>query len=105
MLPSRPRLAERSMCSSCATPLCMTATRVSCGVTLMRMSSFMRPFYRMAQERPGGSGRRADAEAAQQQRGSVQRLAHHARIAAADLGHERAGAALDAVGAGLVHRF
>ena len=33
----------RSMCSSCATPLCITATRVSCGVTLIRM--FMRAFY------------------------------------------------------------
>ena len=31
----------RSMCSSCTTPCCITATRVSCGVTLIRISSLM----------------------------------------------------------------
>src|SRR6266567_732478 len=39
MFPTRPRLAARSMCSSCGTPACITATRVSCGVQLIRMSS------------------------------------------------------------------
>src|SRR5476649_1809544 len=116
MLPTRPRLAARSMCSSCATPLCITATRVSCGVTLIRISSFMRAFYRMAPEahpRPGAgrqflaaafaSGGNLDAEAPEQLRGLVQRQAHHAGIAAVDLGDERTGVALDAVGAGFVH--
>ena len=37
--------------------------------------------------------------------GLVQRQAHDAGIAAAELGDERRGAALDGVGAGLVHRL
>src|SRR3990172_7545811 len=41
MLPTSPRLAARSTCSSWTTPFAMAATRVSCGVTLIRMSSAM----------------------------------------------------------------
>src|SRR5919201_966613 len=39
MLPTRPRPLERSMRSSCTTPAATTATRVSRGVTLIRISS------------------------------------------------------------------
>src|SRR5678815_1274722 len=39
MLPTRPRPLERSIRSSCTTPALITATRVSRGVTLMRISS------------------------------------------------------------------
>ena len=38
MLPTRPRALARSMWSSCTTPCSSIATRVSCGVTLMRIS-------------------------------------------------------------------
>src|SRR6185503_8465755 len=82
MLPTRPRLAARSMRSSCTTPAPMTATRVSCGVTLMRISSLTELF--------------------QQGLGLVERQAHDAGIAAAQLDHEAPGAALDRVGARLV---
>src|SRR5471030_81512 len=41
MLPTRPRLESRSMCSSCTAPCSVTATRVSCGVTFMRICSFI----------------------------------------------------------------
>src|SRR5688500_1090574 len=82
MLPTRPRLALRSMSSSCTTPAPMIATRVSCGVTLIRISSLTEFF--------------------QQAVGLVERQAHHAGIAAAQLDHEAPGAALDRVGAGLV---
>src|SRR5690625_830743 len=39
MLPTTPRLQPRSMCSSCSMPFSTTATRVSRGVTLIRISS------------------------------------------------------------------
>src|SRR5262245_24245251 len=81
MLPTSPRLAARSISSSCTTPAAVTATRVSCGVTLMRISS---------------------TQLFEDQAGLVQRQPHHARIAAAQLDHEARGAALDRVGAGLV---
>src|SRR5438552_2191582 len=38
MLPTSPRSSVRSMCSSCSAPLSTTATRVSWGDQLMRMS-------------------------------------------------------------------
>src|SRR6185295_19263876 len=85
MLPTSPRLAARSTSSSCTTPVPVMATRVSCGVTLMRISSVTRA-----------------CEAFQQLRRFVQRQPHHARVAAAQLGHEARGAALDGVGARLV---
>src|SRR6185503_10444429 len=81
MLPTRPRLAARSTSSSCTIPEATTATRVSCGLTLTRTSS-MHLF--------------------QQLRGLVERQAHHAGIAAAQLDDEPPGASLDAVRARLV---
>jgi hypothetical protein len=41
MLPTRPRLVARSTCSSCTAPISVTATRVSCGVTFIRICSFI----------------------------------------------------------------
>src|SRR5688500_16538333 len=85
MLPTRPRLAARSMSSSWTTPEPVTATRVSCGVTLIRISSVTQFFEQLA--------------------GLVERQAHHARIAAMQLHDEARGASLDRIGAGLVVRF
>src|SRR5919106_4477925 len=82
MLPTSPRLAPRSIRSSCTTPAPMTATRVSCGVTLIRISSLTHPVEELA--------------------GLVQRQAHHAGIAAAQFHHETRRAALDGVRTGLV---
>src|SRR4051812_26287661 len=98
MLPTSPRLCERSMCSSCATPACITATRVSWGVQLMRMSSLMAPIL----PRPAPAG---DSELREHLRGFVQRQAHDAGVAAAQFLDERRGAALHGVGARLVHRL
>src|SRR2546421_11712563 len=72
------------MRSSCTTPSPTTATRVSWGVTLIRISSTRR------------------SQALEQLPGLVERQAHHARIAAAQLDYEARGASLDAVRAGLV---
>ena len=47
MLPTRPRVVLRSTCSSCTTPASSTATRVSWGVMLMRMSSIGRASVRI----------------------------------------------------------
>src|SRR5512146_2491203 len=85
MLPTRPRLAVRSIRSSCTTPASSTATRVSCGVTLIRTSSLTRRTHPLDH-----LGR------------LVQRQPHDSGIAAADGGDELRGAALDRVGAGLV---
>src|SRR6185503_14264186 len=85
MFPTRPRLAVRSTTSSCTCPAPMTATRVSCGVTLIRISSVMERSERL-----------------QQLRGLVERQADDAGMAAANLAHEHRGAALDGVRAGLV---
>src|SRR6185369_9251056 len=50
MLPTSPRLESRSTCSSCTAPSSVTATRVSCGVTLIRICSFTAfPFRREPQ--------------------------------------------------------
>src|SRR5436189_4880805 len=76
------------MCSSCSMPFSTSATRVSRGVTLIRISSDTLP--------PSASG-----QAPEQRPGPVHRQAHHAGVAAFDAGYECAGAALDAVGAGL----
>src|ERR1700704_5407195 len=96
MLPTRPRVAERSMCSSCTTPASSTATRVSWGVMLIRISSAdtgWRPLEN------------ADSGPRQQCRGLGQRKADHARIAALEFLDENSGAALDCVAAGFVERF
>src|SRR5512138_360170 len=92
MLPTRPRLESRSMWISWTAPCSVTATRVSCGVTLMRICSFIVSGHVLP-------------ERAQQVRRLVQRQPHHARVAALDALDERAGAALDAVGARLVERL
>src|SRR5882672_6277291 len=81
MLPTRPRLAARSTSSSCTIPAATTATRVSWGLTLMRISS---------------------THLFQQLGGLVQRQAHHPGIAAAQLDDEARRAPLDRVRAGLV---
>src|SRR5688572_32053586 len=82
MLPTRPRLAARSMSSSCTTPAPVTATRVSRGVTLIRISSLTQLVEELA--------------------GLVERQAHDARVAAAQLDHPAPGTPLDRVGARLV---
>src|SRR5229473_7548195 len=89
MLPTRPRFAARSMCSSCGTPACITPTRVSCGVQLIRMSSVMM----------------RDLELLDELRSLVERQPHDPRVAAVQLGDEGRGAALDRVGARLVGRL
>src|SRR5689334_10826695 len=93
MLPTRPRPLERSTRSSCTTPLATAATRVSRGVTLMRISSLT------CADSP------SLAELLQQLRCLVERQAHHAGVAAAQLDDEARGAALDGVRAGLVVAF
>src|ERR1041384_6982982 len=90
MLPTRPRPLERSTSSSCTTPAATTATRVSRGVTLIRISSLTSAALR---------------EALEQLRRLVERQPHDARIAAAQLDDEARRAALDRVGAGLVVAF
>src|SRR5688500_13386345 len=84
MLPTSPRLAARSIRSSCTTPAAMMATRVSCGVTLIRTSS---------------------TQLFEEEAGLVERQPHHPGVAAAQLHHEAPGAPLDRVGAGLVVAF
>src|SRR5919199_6824267 len=85
MLPTRPRLAARSMRSSCTTPEPVTATRVSCGVTLIRMSSVTqapKPLKQLSH--------------------LVERQAHDAGVAAAELDDEARCTTLDRVRARLV---
>src|SRR5208282_3883156 len=82
------------MCSSCTTLCSSMATRVSCGVTLMRISWLMAlPLYHRKSDTGQDAGR------------FVQRQAHHARVAALEVLHERGGPALDRVRARLVERF
>src|SRR4029077_13851086 len=82
MFPTRPRLALRSFRSSCTTPEPVTATRVSCGVTLIRISSVTQFVEELA--------------------GLVERQPHDTRVAAAQLHDKPRRAPLDGVGAGLV---
>src|SRR5687768_18496865 len=84
MLPTSPRLAARSIRSSCTTPAATMATRVSCGVTLMSISS---------------------TQLVEEEAGLVKRQPHHPGVAAAQLHHEASGAPLDRVGAGFVVAF
>src|SRR5437588_262104 len=74
MLPTSPRLAVRSMSSSCTTPAPVIATRVSRGVTLMRISSCTRSVQPL-DELPG----------------LIKRQAHYAGIAAAQMHDEQGG--------------
>src|SRR5258708_12960564 len=85
MLPTSPRLAVRSTSSSCTTPARVIATRVSRGVTLMRISS--------------GTG---CVQPLDELPGLVKRQAHYAGIAAAQVHDEQGSPPLDRVGAGLV---
>src|SRR5882724_2343090 len=96
MLPTSPRLAARSISSSCTTPEAVMATRVSRGVTLTSTSSTM------GTTGSGESSLAAGSEVLQHARGLVQRQPHHAGVAAAQLGDEARGAPLDRIGAGLV---
>ena len=54
MLPTTPRRQPRSMCSSCSMPFSTTATRVSRGVTLTRISSVTTPLRATAGARTTG---------------------------------------------------
>src|SRR3954470_7411667 len=85
MLPTRPRLALRSISSSCTPPEPVTATRVSCGVTLIRISSvtqFVEELARLEERQP-----------------------HDSRVTAAQLHDKPRRAPLDGIGAGLVVAF
>src|SRR6185295_9404691 len=82
MFPTRPRLALRSIRSSCTTPEPVTATRVSWGVTLIRISSVTQFVEELA--------------------GLEERQPHDSRVAAAQLHDKPRRAPLDGIGAGLV---
>src|SRR6266508_6264374 len=94
MLPTSPRADERSMCNSWTTPCSSMATRVSCGVTLIRIS------WLIAVRSQHGK-----ADACQDLGHLEQRQPHHPRIAALQVLNERSGLALDGVTAGLVERL
>src|SRR5690606_12894560 len=93
MLPTRPRSSVRSMWTSCTAPCSTTATRVSCGDQLIRMSWFM----------GWGSSKDGKAGRAQQLGGLEGGQAHDAGVAAGDAADPQARVALDGVGAGLAH--
>src|SRR6267142_5151072 len=97
MLPTRPRLAARSMSSSCTWPAASTATRVSWGVTLTSISS--------ATLLAKLSSLMHGPHALEQLRALVERQPHDPGEAAVQRHHELRGAALDRVGAGLVVAF
>src|SRR5512140_3722294 len=117
MLTTRPRMPVRSTCSSCTTPASSTATRVSCGVMLISMSSIGRG--KCTHRRCGGNatatrdGRRAPAAPLQQLDAGLRQQAarfeqgqsHDPGVTAFDALDEEGGEALDAVAAGLVVRF
>src|SRR5207342_2318502 len=91
-LPTTPRRLARSMCSSCNMPFSTSATRVSRGVTFIRISSDTLA--------PSDRG-----ELPQQHPCLVHRQSHHTAVAALDAGDEGAGTALDAIGPGLAAPF
>src|SRR4249919_1404972 len=86
------------MCSSCSMPFSTSATRVSRGVTLIRISSDKSCL-------PCGACLREQSEFAQQPGGLEHGQAHDCGMAAGKMGDETTGATLDAVGAGLAHGF
>src|SRR5688572_8215873 len=94
MLPTSPRLEPRSTCSSWTAPCSVTATLVSCGVTLIRICSFMRSRlgYR-------------DSESREESDRFVEWEAHDPGVAALDPLGEGGCPALDGIGAGLVERL
>src|SRR5690348_2950890 len=95
MLPTNPLPVSRSTCNSCATPCWITATRVSCRVTLIRISSLT----------TGMSQQRRAPEFAEQLVGLEQRQPHHAGVAPVDGSNEDSPAALNGIGTRLVERF
>ena len=81
MLPTTPRRQPRSMCSSCSMPFSTTATRVSRGVTLTRISSdSSRAGLSVSDASDSLDG--AACRTCEQRRRLVQRQAHHAGVAA-----------------------
>src|SRR5262249_13697556 len=99
MLPTRPRAEARSTCTSCVTPCSITATRVSCGVTLMRISSVAAMATRDLGSKHG------NVEPLQELGVFRQRQSHDTGIAAFYPGNERRGAALNRIRARLVVRL
>src|SRR5258706_15747369 len=97
MLPTRPRLAARSMSSSCTWPAASTATRVSWGVTLTSISS-VTLLAKLSSLMHG-------SHALEQLRGLVERQPQDPGEAAVQSHHELRGAALDRISAGLVVAF
>src|SRR4051794_21709035 len=95
MLPTRPRPVRRSTCSSCTTPCWITATRVSCVVTLSSISSLT----------AGMCEQRSASEFSEQCVGFEQRQSHHAGVAAADVADEHRSPTLNGIAAGLVQRL
>src|SRR6185312_6127781 len=110
MLPTRPRALDRSTWSSCTTACSSTATRVSCGVTLIRISLARSSRASAANSGAGrpftvASSEYATPGARQQRRGLRERQAYDARVAAVDALDERGGETLHRVRAGLVERL
>src|SRR6478609_7887206 len=91
MLPTSPRLEPRSTCSSWTAPCSVTATLVSCGVTLIRICSFI-----------GCRLGYGNSEFREERDRFAERQPHDPRVAAFDTLDEGGRAPLDAVGAGLV---
>src|SRR4029079_14595796 len=116
MLPTSPRALARSTWSSCTTACSSIATRVSCGVTLIRISCVVaaRSPGRAASVRmfaiAGGSGpaftattlEDRHARAHEQRRRLVERQADDAAVAAFEARDERGGDALHRLRAPLV---
>src|SRR5215470_11122506 len=91
MFPTSPLALARSMCSSCTTPCSSIATRVSCGVTLIRISLLI------SQNRK--------TEPRQKLGRLEQRQAHHSRVASLQVPDEGSRLALDRVAARFVERL
>src|SRR5690606_36189773 len=96
MLPTSPRSRVRSMCTSCTAPCSTTATRVSCGDQLIRMSWFMGCSMDSA-------SKDGQARGAQQLRCLERGQADDACVASVDATHPQPRVALDGIGAGLAH--
>src|SRR3990167_3094372 len=103
MLPTSPRSSVRSRCTSCTAPCSTTATRVSWGAQLIKMSWLMGivclEFCVLAVSDQPHTGR------TEHLRRLVRRQAHDARITATDVAGPKRRVALDRVGAGLAHGF
>src|SRR4051812_12941954 len=93
MLPTRPRSSVRSRWSSCTAPFSTTATRVSWGAQLMRMSC-MGALVVAAPSEP-------DARLSQQLGRFVQGQSHDTGVTAVDAAYPAGHRALDRVRAGL----